>query len=94
MAKGARPDKQNMVMGMFAKIAREADRQEKYRIRQAKKNGEFYKIPNPEMLSIKDQEIYFKALAEHNYGGSSWETVYDQKNPGFPFPYLFAKKQR
>lgn len=92
MAKGARPDKQNMVMGMFAKIARDADRQEKYRIRQAKKNGEFYTVPHPEMLSLKDQEIYYKALAEHKSGGTSWYKVYDQKDKDFPFPYKFAKK--
>ena len=44
MAKGARPDKQNMVMGMFSKIAREADRQEKKRIKEARRRGEFYKL--------------------------------------------------
>ena len=31
MAKGGRPDKQNQVMGMFSKIAREAKRLDKKR---------------------------------------------------------------
>ena len=92
MAKGARPDKQNMVMGMFAKIAREADREEKYRIRQAKRNGEFYTVPHPELLSLRDQEIYFKALAESRSGGVAWDKEYNRKSKDFPFPYLLAKK--
>ena len=92
MAKGARPDKQNMVMGMFAKIARDADREEQYRIRQAKKNGEFYTIPHPELLSLKDQQIYYTALSENKHGGPEWLIEYDRNVKGFPFPYLLAKK--
>ena len=92
MAKGARPDKQNMVMGMFAKIARDADREEKHRIRQAKRNGEFYTIPHPELLSLKDQQIYYTALAESKGAGPEWNIEYDRKSKDFPFPYLLAKK--
>ena len=93
MAKGARPDKQNMVMGMFAKIAREADREEKYRIRQAKRNGEFYTVPHPELLSLKDQEIYYRALAESKAGDyQQWNIEYNRNAKDFPFPYLLAKK--
>ena len=91
MAKGARPDKQNMVMGMFSKIAREANRQEKKRIRDAKRAGVFYKIDHPELLSIADQEIYFKALIADRSGGDSWDIVYERNSKDFPFPYKFAK---
>ena len=37
MAKGGRPDKENMIVGMFSKIAREYDRQKKKEVREAKK---------------------------------------------------------
>lgn len=92
MAKGSRPDKQNMVMGMFAKIARDADRQERKRIKDAKRNGEFYRVPHPELLSLKDQFIYFKALKEYESGSDTWDVVYNRKDEKFPFPYKFAKQ--
>ena len=89
MAKGARPDKQNMVMGMFSKIAREAKRLEKKRIRDAKRKGEFYYIERPELLSIREQEKYFKALDAHEKGDGVWNKVYNRESKSFPFPYKF-----
>ncbi len=93
MAKGSRPDKQNMVMGMFSKIAREADRLDKKRIREAKRKGEFYHIDKPELLSIAEQEKYYKALKKHEEGGETWNKKYDQSKKDFPFPYKFANNR-
>ena len=93
MAKGSRPDKQNMVMGMFSKIAREADRLDKKRIREAKRKGEFYYIDKPELLSIAEQEKYFKALKIHEEGGETWNKRYSQTDKDFPFPYKFANNR-
>ena len=89
MAKGGRPDKQNQVMGMFSKIAREAKRLDKKRIREAKRRGEFYYIDRPELLSIEDQIKYFKAKDEFENGGSAWDTKYEKGLATFPFPYKF-----
>ena len=91
MAKGARPDKQNMIIGMFAKITRDADRQERKRIKAAKRAGVFYKIDHPELLSIKDQMIYFKALNADESGGDTWDIVHVRNSKDFPFPYKFSK---
>ncbi len=93
MAKGARADKQNMVMGMFSKIAREADRLDKKRIKEAKRKGEFYHIDKPELLSIAEQEKYYKALKIFEEGGESWNKTYDINNKEFPFPYKFANQR-
>ena len=92
MAKGSRPDKQNQVMGMFSKMAREADRLEKRRIKEAKKRGEFYYISHPELLSITEQEKYFKAKDEFENGGPAWSTKYVVGSKDYPYPYNFAKK--
>ena len=89
MAKGSRPDKQNMVMGMFSKIAREADRLDKKRIKEAKRKGEFYHIEHPELLSIPEQEKYFKALAKFEKGDNVWSKEYNRESSNFPFPYKF-----
>ncbi len=93
MAKGTKGDKQGMVIGMFSKIAREADRLEKKRIREAKRNGEFYHIDNPELLSLVEQEKYFKALAIFEKGGPEWDTQYKQSDKTFPFPYKYANNK-
>jgi hypothetical protein len=93
MAKGSKGDKQGMVIGMFSKIAREADRLEEKRIREAKRNGEFYRIHNPELLSIAEQEKYFKALNEFERGGPEWKTQYKQSDKSFPFPFKFANNK-
>ena len=89
MAKGARPDKQNMVMGMFSKIAREADRLDKKRIREAKRKGEFYYIERPELLSITEQEKYYAALYKFEKGDKVWIAEYNRESKSFPFPYKF-----
>jgi len=93
MAKGSKGDKQGMVIGMFSKIAREANRLEKKRIREAKRKGEFYHIDNPELLSIAEQEKYFKALREFERGGPEWKTQYNQSDKSFPFPFKFANNK-
>lgn len=88
MAKG-RPDKQNQVMGMFSKIAREAKKIENKRIREAKRKGEFYYIEHPELLSIDEQIKYFEARKNYEEGGDAWNTIYSQQQNTFPFPYKF-----
>ena len=93
MATGSRPDKQNMVMGMFSKIAREAKRLEKKRIRDAKRKGEFYYIEHPELLSIKEQEKYFKAKDAYERGDLTWAKEYNRESKVFPFPYKFISKR-
>jgi len=89
MAKGGRPDKQNQVMGMFSKIAREAKKLDKKRIREAKRKGEFYYIERPELLSIKEQEKYFAAKLKFEKGDGTWDRVYDRESSNFPYPYKF-----
>jgi len=89
MAKGGRPDKQNMITGMFSKIAREADRIRKKEIREAKKRGDFIKLDHPELLSIPEQEKYFAAYRKWEEGGTQYKTVYDRNSKDFPFPYKF-----
>ena len=88
MAKGGRPDKENMITGMFSKIAREYDRQKKYEIREAKRSGKFYKIDNPELLSIPDQIKYFKALEQHEGGDSQYKKQYLKKDTPSPYHYM------
>jgi hypothetical protein len=90
MAKGSKGDKQGMVIGMFSKIAREANRLDKKRIREAKRKGEFYYIENPELLSIFEQEKYYKAKNKFENGGEAWAIKYSQSDKNFPFPYKFA----
>jgi hypothetical protein len=89
MAKGGKPDKQNQVMGMFSKIAREAKRLENKRIKEAKRKGEFYYVENPELLSIEEQIKYFKAKKNYEEGSDSWDTIYSREQNTFPFPYKF-----
>ena len=93
MAKGSRPDKQNMVMGMFSKIAREAKKLDKKRIREAKRKGEFYYIERPELLSIQEQEKYFAAKQKFERGDGTWNKEYDRDSASFPFPYKFISKR-
>ena len=83
MAKGGRPDKQNMITGMFSKIAREADR--------IKKRGDFIKLDHPELLSIPEQEKYFAALRKWEEGGEQYKIIHDRTSKNFPFPYKFRK---
>ena len=89
MSKGSRPDKQNMVMGMFSKIARESKRLDKKRIKDAKRKGEFYYIEHPELLSINEQFKYFKAKDVYERGDNTWLKEYDRTSSKFPFPYKF-----
>jgi hypothetical protein len=89
MAKGGRPDKENMIVGMFSKIAREYDRQRKREMNEAKRNGEFYYISEPHLLSIQEQEKYFAAMALHESGGDQYAKVY--KGETMPMPYHFMK---
>mgnify|MGYP003118514078 CR=1 FL=1 len=89
MAKGGRPDKQHQVMGMFSKIAREADRLKKRQIREAKKRGEFIYLDHPELLSIPEQVKYFEAMSKHEKGNGMWTKVYNRESSSFPFPYKF-----
>jgi hypothetical protein len=91
MAKGGRPDKQNMITGMFSKIAREADRIKKKEIREAKKRGDFIKLDHPELLSIPEQEKYFAALRKWEEGGEQYKIIHDRTSKNFPFPYKFRK---
>ena len=78
---------------MFSKIAREADRLDKKRIREAKRKGEFYYVDKPELLSIEDQIKYFKAKKIHEEGGEMWAKSYSQSDKDFPFPYKFANNR-
>jgi|TARA_R100000501_G_C2587931_1_gene88905 hypothetical protein len=91
MAKGGRPDKENMITGMFQKIAREADRIKKKEIREAKRRGEFIKIDSPELLSIPEQEKYYAALRKWEKGGDQYKTTYERTSSSFPWPYKFRK---
>ena len=91
MAKGGRPDKENMITGMFSKIAREADRIKRKEIKEAKRKGEFIKLDNPELLSIPEQEKYFQAKRKHESGGSEYLLKYDRASKEFPYPYKFRK---
>ena len=89
MAKGGRPDKQNQVMGMFSKIARESDRIKKREMKAAKRRGEFYPLDHPELLSIPEQVKYFEAKRKWEKGGDQWERKYDRESSAFPWPYKF-----
>jgi hypothetical protein len=91
MAKGGRPDKENMIVGMFSKIAREYDRQRKREIRDAKRKGEFYYINNPELLSIEEQEKYFKAKDIHEGGGDQYRIIYRSENRPMPYHFMTSK---
>lgn len=93
MAKGGRPDKQNQVMGMFSKIAREAKRLDKKRIREAKRKGEFYYLERPELLSIAEQEKYYAAKQKFERGDGVWHKLYNRESNAFPFPYKFISKR-
>lgn len=89
MAKGGRPDKENMIVGMFSKIAREYDRQKKREIREAKRNGEFYYRDDVHLLSIEEQEKYYAAKFAHENGGNQYSRIY--KGETLPKPYHFMK---
>jgi len=91
MAKGAKPDKQDQVTGMFSKIAKEAKRNERRAIKEAKAKGEFIKLEHPELLSIKKQMEYFEALQKHRKGNGQYDIDYDQDNLEFPWPWKYAK---
>lgn len=93
MAKGGRPDRQHQVMGMFSKIAREAKKLDKKRIREAKRKGEFYYIERPELLSIVEQEKYYAAKQKFERGDGTWDKVYNRESSTFPFPYKFISKR-
>jgi hypothetical protein len=92
MAKGGRPDKENMITGMFSKIAREYDRQKKKEIREAKRSGKFYKIDNPELLSIPDQIKYFKDLEKHEGGDSQYKKEWAKDETPKPYHYMHKIK--
>lgn len=90
MAKGGRPDKQDQVTGMFSKIAKEADRQKRRAIKEAKKRGEFIYLDHPELLSIREQEKYFIAKSKHEKGNGQFDILYSRDNSNFPWPWKFA----
>ena len=92
MAKGGRPDKENMITGMFSKIAREYDRQKKKEIHEAKRSGKFYRIDNPELLSIPDQIKYFKDLEKHEGGDNQYRKEYLKKDTPKPYHYMHKIK--
>ena len=90
MAKGGRPDKQDQVTGMFSKIAKEADRQKRKEIKEAKRTGKFIYLEHPELLSIQGQIDYFKKKDEHEKGNGQYDIEYDRDDADFPWPYKFA----
>ena len=92
MAKGGRPDKENMITGMFSKIAREYDRQKKKEIHEAKRSGKFYRIDNPELLSIPDQIKYFKDLEKHEGGDSQYKKEWAKDETPKPYHYMHKIK--
>ncbi len=92
MAKGGRPDKENMIVGMFSKIAREYDRQKKKEVREAKRSGKFYKIDNPELLPIPEQIKYFRDLEKHEGGDSQYKKEYTKAETPKPYHYMHKIK--
>jgi len=92
MAKGGRPDKSDIIAGMFSKIAREADRNKKRALREAKKTGAFIELDHPELQSIEDQIKYYAAKRKHEKGDNQYDIFYDRDGADFPWPYKFAKE--
>ena len=91
MGKSVRPDKESQITGAFSKIAKEAKRIKEREIREAKREGRFYYVDHPELMSVEDQLKYYKKKAEFESGGDSWNKVYDKNQGTMVYPYHFAK---